>query len=111
MRSVPVLILRHAHCRGLLAEGKSWKEKGPFHLGVFSKPNAVLAMMGGLVLAWVGFQPPNEKVLYLTIGLIVLLFLLWFTMERKRFLGPPTGERIADRQAEIAAVEAHLERA
>src|SRR5262249_25957156 len=51
---------------GLLAEGKGWKEKGPFDLGAFSRLNAVLALIGGLVLAWVGFQPPNEKVLYLT---------------------------------------------
>src|SRR5258707_6955390 len=34
---------------GLLAEGKAWKEKGPFNLGTLSKPLAVLAIIGGLV--------------------------------------------------------------
>ncbi len=93
---------------GLLAEGKSWREKGPFNLGVFSKPIAVLAILGGLILAWVGFQPPNEKVLYLTIGLILVLIVLWFSLERNRFEGPPTGEKIVARQEKIAVIEAEF---
>jgi len=93
---------------GLLAEGNSWTRKGPFNLGAFSKPAAVLAIIGGLVLAWTGFQPPNEKVLYLTVGLIVVQVILWYALERRRFEGPPTGERIARRQAEIAEIEARL---
>ena len=43
---------------GLLAEGKTWTKKGPFHLGGASKLVAVLAIIGGLILAFVGFQPP-----------------------------------------------------
>jgi hypothetical protein len=93
---------------GLLAEGKSWNKKGPFNLGVFSKPAAVLAVIGGLILAWTGFQPPNEKVLYLTIGLIVAQVALWYGLERRRFEGPPTGERILQRQAQIAEIEQRL---
>jgi hypothetical protein len=34
----------------------------------------------------------------------------WFAFERRRFQGPPTGERIAERQAEIAEIEARLQR-
>lgn len=94
---------------GLIAEGRTWKQKGPFHLGHLSRPIGILAVIGGLTLAWVGFQPPNEKVFYLTIGLIVALIVLWFAMERKRFEGPPTGEKIAARQDVIAAIEAKLE--
>jgi amino acid transporter len=93
---------------GFLAEGKTWREKGPFNLSSFSKPIALLAVLGGLILAWVGFQPPNQKVLYLTIGLILFLVILWFTAERKRFEGPPTGEKITARQDQIAAIEAEL---
>ncbi|MCI0412525.1 amino acid permease [bacterium] len=93
---------------GFLAEGKSWREKGPFNLGRFSKPIALLAIIGGLILAWVGFQPPNQKVLYLTIGLILFLVVLWFTLEWKRFEGPPTGAKIEARQTQIAAIEADL---
>jgi amino acid transporter len=63
---------------GLLSEGTAkWKEKGPFHLGGFSKPNAVLAIIFGIVLAISGFFPPNEKVFYFTIVFVVALFGLW----------------------------------
>ena len=95
---------------GLLAEGKAWKEKGPFNLGALSKPLAVLAIIGGLVLAWTGFQPPNDKVLYVTVGLVVVLVVLWFGLERRRFAGPPTGDQIAARQSTIAEIERNLEK-
>jgi amino acid transporter len=90
---------------GIFAEGKTWKTKGPFDLGALSKPNAVLAIIGGFVLAWVGFQPPNQLVGYLVVGLIVFLIVLWFASERTRFKGVPEGERIVERQKMIAEIE------
>lgn len=93
---------------GLLTEGKTWNEKGPFNLGAFSKPIAILAIIGGLVLCYVGMQPPNEKVFYLTIGLFAVMAIFWFSFERKRFAGPPTGARIVQLQSEIAETEARL---
>jgi amino acid transporter len=95
---------------GLLAEGRTWRVKGPFNLGTLSRPVAVLAIIGGLILAWVGMQPPNEKVGYLTAGLIVAMLVIWFAFERNRFEGPPTGDRIAKRQAEIVEIEERLKR-
>ncbi len=95
---------------GLLAEGKTWNHKGPFNLGAFSKPVAILAIVGGLILAWTGFQPPNDKVLYVGVGLAVVMAIFWFAVERNRFAGPPTGEKIAARQTEIAEIEAKLAR-
>jgi amino acid transporter len=63
---------------GLLAEGSAkWKEKGPFNLGRFSKPNAFLAVIFGITLAISGFFPPNEKVFYFTIVFVVALLGLW----------------------------------
>jgi amino acid transporter len=63
---------------GLRAEGgPKWPEKGPFNLGRFSKANAILAIVFGFVLAITGFFPPNEKVLHLTIVLVVALLALW----------------------------------
>lgn len=91
---------------GLFAEGKSWKEKGPFSLGWWSKPNAVLAILGGLVLVWVGFQPPNHFVGYLIIGMLVVMAVLWVVSENRRFEGPPTGDRILQRQSMIKETEA-----
>ncbi|MBT9561189.1 MAG: amino acid permease [Myxococcales bacterium] len=75
---------------GLYAEGRTWKRKGAFDLGLASRPISALATIGGAVLVYVGIQPPNEKVLYLALGLGALLALFWFVFgERKRFVGPP----------------------
>ncbi len=90
---------------GFFAEGKTWKEKGPFNLGVWSKPNAVVAVLGGAALAFTGFFPPNEKVFYLTIGMIVVMLIVWFAFENKRFEGVPEGQTIVDRQKMIAEIE------
>jgi len=76
---------------GILAEGKTWKHKGPFNLGALSKPIAVLAVLGGGFLVFVGVQPPNEKVLYVTIAMLVVMGLFWYVFgESKRFKGPPS---------------------
>jgi amino acid transporter len=94
---------------GILTEGKSWTKKGPFHLGVFSKPVAVLAVLGGAVLAFVGFQPPYQLVGWFLAGVVVLLVVVWWVAERERFPGPPLTEAdVAKRQGDIAAEEAAL---
>jgi hypothetical protein len=50
----------------------------------------VLAVLGGALLVFVGMQPPNEKVLYLTIAMIGGMIAFWFLFgESKRFKGPP----------------------
>jgi amino acid transporter len=91
---------------GLFAEGgPKWKEKGPFNLGGFSKINAVLAIIFGIVLAISGFFPPNEKVFYFTIGMIIVLPIVWYGFERNRFEGVPEGEKIKERQKMIADIE------
>ncbi len=75
---------------GILAEGKTWKHKGPFDLGGMSKIIGVLAVIGGGFLVIVGIQPPNEKVLYLTIAMLFAMAIFWFVFgESKRFKGPP----------------------
>ena len=75
---------------GILAEGKTWKHKGPFDLGGMSKLIGVLAVIGGGFLVVVGVQPPNEKVLTVTIAMLVVMAIFWFVLgEKKRFKGPP----------------------
>jgi amino acid transporter len=90
---------------GLWAEGKTWTKKGPFHLGWLSKPVAFLAIVGALVLIWVGFQPPNQLVGALVVGLVVALTVFWLVSERKRFQGPPMGDRLKEAQAALAVEE------
>ncbi len=76
---------------GFLAEGKSWKHKGPFSLGGFSKVLAVLAVIGGAFVQFIGMKPPNEKVFYLMIAMLVVMAVFWFMFgERNRFKGPPS---------------------
>ncbi|MDI9408179.1 MAG: amino acid permease [Candidatus Pacebacteria bacterium] len=75
---------------GLFVEGKSWKTKGPLDLGWASKPIAVLAIIGGFVLAFVGMWPPNDKVFYALLLLLLLLAIFWWVFGvRNNFRGVP----------------------
>ncbi|TXH35492.1 MAG: amino acid permease [Rhodospirillaceae bacterium] len=94
---------------GLFAEGGKWSKKGPFNLGGLSKPVALLAIVGCIILIIVGVQPPNEKVGYLLLWGVIALVAIYWLVERRRFQGPPlTPEQVAARQAEIAREEAAL---
>ena len=90
---------------GMLAEGKTWTEFGPFRLGVWSKPLALISIAGAFVLMFAGIQPPFDILINYAIGLIILLAVLWFGIESRRFKGPPIGAEIAKRAAEIKAAE------
>jgi len=84
----------------------AWTKKGPFSLGGASKLVAVLAVIGCLILIFVGVQPPNEKVGYLILIMLGVMAVFWFAFERNRFQGPPmTEDAVRRRQAEIAAEE------
>jgi amino acid transporter len=65
----------------------NWTNKGPFNLGGASIPVAVLAVIGCAVLIFVGVQPPQEKVGYLIVTMLVALAAFWFTMEGNRPIG------------------------
>ena len=91
---------------GFFAEGRTWTEKGPFNLGKLSKPIAFVAAVGVATLTLTGFFPPNERVFYLTVAMVVILPILWFAFERNRFEGVPQGEKIAQRQGMIKEIEA-----
>jgi amino acid transporter len=91
---------------GFMAEGKTWIQKGPFNLGRWSKPNAIFAVVGGIVLSITAFFPPNQQVFYLTVALLIVMPILWFAYVRTRFEGIPEGDKIKQRQKMIAEVEA-----
>ncbi len=91
---------------GLRAEiNGTWTTKGPFQLGGASKIVAILAIIGCALLIFVGVQPPNQKVGYLIVAMLVVMIVIWMAFESRRFKGPPIGDMIAKRQAEIAATE------
>jgi amino acid transporter len=93
---------------GMLAFGTAkWPNAGPWNLGagVF-KLVSLLSIVGMAIIFFIAIQPPNDKVLWIVLGLIALLIVLWFAVESRRFKGPPVGEEIKRRQAEIAKKEA-----
>lgn len=84
-----------------------WPVPGPWAMsaGVY-KLVTLLSVVGMGVILFIAVAPPNERVLYVVLGFIALALVMWFTVENRRFEGPPTGERIAARKAAIAAAEA-----
>lgn len=90
---------------GILAIGKSWTTFGPFNLGPFYKPLAIMTVIGVLILLYAGLQPPNDIIVNYAIGVGVLMIVLWFGVERRRFKGPPMGAALAERQAVIRQEE------
>jgi amino acid transporter len=93
---------------GMLAYGgPKWPTPGPWAMsaGLF-KLVCVLALIGKGIILYIAVAHPNERVLYVVLGFIALAIVLWVLVENRRFEGPPTGEKIAQRQAAIKAAEA-----
>jgi amino acid transporter len=90
---------------GLLTIGRSWTKMGPWTLGRWYRPLAVVCVVGGIVLFVIGVQPPNDKALWIVLGMAGLLTLYWCVYKRRHFEGPPQGVFIQTRQAEILAEE------
>ena len=82
---------------------------GPWDLGrgMFSL-FAFLSIVAMVLIFVIGVQPPNAMALNITIGFLVLTAVVWLAFENRRFQGPPIGDSIAKRQAEIAAAEAAI---
>jgi amino acid transporter len=74
---------------GLFAYGRSWTRMGPWDLGRWYRPLALLTVLGCGLLFVIGVQPPNGKALWTVGGAVVLLALVWYGYERRRFPGPP----------------------
>ena len=93
---------------GMAAYGTSkWPTMGPWNMG--KGPYMVigaLVIISMILIFIIGIQPPNQWALYITIGFVVVTAVIWFAFENKRFQGPPVGDIIKKRQAEIAAAEA-----
>lgn len=75
---------------GFFAYGRSWKRRGPWHLGVWYRPAALASSLGCAGLIVIGVQPPNELALYVVLAAIVGLSLLWWIRARHVFPGPPS---------------------
>jgi len=74
---------------GFLAYGRSWTRMGPWSLGGWYRPLAVVCAVGSGLLVVLGMQPPNGKAAWMVGGLALLLAVEWFAGIRNRFQGPP----------------------
>ena len=92
---------------GMMTFGTAkWPKAGPWDLGAgLFKLICLLSVVGMAIIFFIAIQPPNDKVLYITIGFVILTAILWFGFESRRFQGPPIGEQIAKRQAAIKVAE------
>ena len=86
--------------------GPKWPQMGPWNMGIGTyKFVAILSVLAMVLLFVIGIQPPNAWALEITVGFIILSLLIWFLFENRRFKGPPIGDEIKRRQAEIAKLE------
>ena len=104
-----------------LQSDKTWKEFGNFRLGGLSKLFAIIVGLGAVLVTIAGHAlvvsiPADAAagtsfvpgLWYYSMGFAIVLAVLWFASENKRFKGPPMGAEIAKRQAAIAAAEKAL---
>lgn len=92
---------------GFVAIGTpKWSKMGPWSMGVTGyRLVSVLVIVSMAVIFYIGIQPPNDWALPITVGFLVLTAIVWLAFENKRFKGPPIGDEVARRQAQIAAAE------
>jgi amino acid transporter len=74
---------------GAIAYQRTWKRMGPWNLGWWYRPLAVIAALACLGLLVIGIQPPNDQAQYIVGGLTLLLLVGWFLRAKYRFRGPP----------------------
>ena len=93
---------------GLFTYGTAkWPNPGPWAMAAGTyKLVTVLSVVGMAIILFIAVAPPNERVLYVVAGFILLALVFWFAAESRRFKGPPVGDEIKRRQAEIASLEA-----
>jgi amino acid transporter len=74
---------------GLIAHGQWWTTFGPWHLGRWYRPLAVVSILGCVALLVIGMQPPNEQAAVVVGVAVVALLVGWFAYARRHFPGPP----------------------
>jgi amino acid transporter len=74
---------------GARAHGKSWTIMGPWDLGSWYRPLAIVSTAGCAGLIVIGMQPPNQKSIWVVGGCGLVLAIVWFSVARHRFPGPP----------------------
>ena len=74
---------------GIFTYGRSWTRRGPFDVGRWYRPLAVLCVLWCGVLIAIGMQPPYDLAIRIVAATLVVMAVVWFGFEKKRFAGPP----------------------
>jgi amino acid transporter len=74
---------------GLVAYDRTWTRMGPWHIGIWFRPLALVSALGCVGLIIIGMQPPNEIAQWILGAMLLGLVSLWFGYMRRRFPGPP----------------------
>jgi amino acid transporter len=74
-----------------------YDERGPWDLGKFSNPVAVIAVLWICFISVVFVIPPNLDAGKVLGGLVIAVILIWFLRARTRFAGPKYHPRDAAR--------------
>lgn len=74
---------------GFMTLGKRWQTLGPWQLGKWFRPLAMVSILGSMGLIIIGVQPPNDQAAIVLLAAIVFLAVYWIVSARYRFPGPP----------------------
>lgn len=77
---------------------RTWNDFGPWDLGRWYKPLALISVVGSLLLIWIGVQPPNDKAISILLAFAIVMLVYWVAVEHRRFQGPklPTVEKASN---------------
>jgi amino acid transporter len=78
---------------GARAYGRTWTAMGPWDLGRWYRPLALLSVAACGALIVIGMQPPNERSAWVVGAFAMVLAAAWFGGVRRRFPGPPAAAR------------------
>jgi amino acid transporter len=70
---------------GFFAWGDRWTRMGPWQLGKWYRPLALISAVGCSILIVIGMQPPNQQAAWMVGGVSILMIGIWFGLEQKRF--------------------------
>ena len=74
---------------GAIAHGRSWTRMGPWDLGRWYRPMAVVNVVGCLLLVAIGMHPPYDRAIWIVGGSLILLAMgLGLARSRRRSPGP-----------------------
>src|SRR5690348_14716846 len=83
---------------------------GPWDLGRWYRPLAVLSVLGWAVVMAVCMVPPNQKAAWFTGSALLVMAGVWYGCERRRFQGPRLAMVKRRQDEQTAASDARAQR-